>query len=378
MAEGSKKTAEQRKQAKKRNRIIIFVVEIAIILIMLAVVFKVFRMTEESEGPGIVEWEESDIYINPSVKEEAEQEESTMRGYWNIALFGVDAVNTSEIYKGGRSDSIMIASINLDTGEIRLVSVYRDTYLNIGIINNNTTDTYTKATHAYHYGGAQQAINMLNRNLDLNIQDFVTVGYRGLIDCIDGLGGVYIDVDSAELAHINNYQKTIIADVMKDYPLVEVTETGYQLLNGLQATAYCRIRYTKGDDFKRAERQREVIKAIQDRAKQTDLNTLTKVFTKVVDNIYMSLDSGDVLELLGQIANYSIVDEGGFPEESMRTTGDIGAVGSSVLPLDLESNVIWLHQFLFGEENYQVTDEVKGYSDTIEANIRPYLNIQGQ
>lgn len=376
---GSGKEASRKKRNKKRNRIIIFVVEIAIILAMLAVVFKVFRATEENEGPHYASFEESEIYINPELASRMEETPdpetgatvSSMQGYWNIALFGVDATSSSQLYKNSRSDCMIIASINMETGEIKLVSVYRDTYLNI-----NSDSKYRKANQAYSDGGAKQAITMLNSNLDLNITDFVTVGYQGLTDCIDGLGGIWIDVDSAELEHINNYQKTIIQDVMPDYTYVEVTKTGYQLLNGLQASAYCRIRYTLGDDFKRAERQREVIKAIEEQAKQADLATLTTVFTKVLNNIYTSLDTDDVISMLGQINNYSIVDEGGFPTETMRTTGTIGSVGDCVIPLNLESNVVWLHEFLFDEKDYQVTGEVETYSDYIESYTRPYLDIQ--
>ena len=278
-----------------------------------------------------------------------------MKGYMNIALFGVDATKESQLYKGSRSDSIMIASINMDTGDIKLVSVYRDTYLNIG------TDSYQKCNAAYSYGGAEQAVKMLNMNLDMDITNFVTVGYKGLSD-----------VDSEEIKHINNYQIGI-AEVLKcDY--TPVTETGMQLLNGLQATAYCRIRYTAGNDFKRAARQREVIQAIEDQAKKADYATLSKVFNSAIDDIYTSLDSKDILDLLSNISNYRIVDEGGFPEETMRTTGNIGAKGSSVIPLDLESNVVWLHQFLFDDANYTVTDNVKEYSRKIQSDTSPYLN----
>ena len=278
----------------------------------------------------------------------------------------MDATKESLLYKGSRSDSIMIASINMDTGDIKLVSVYRDTYLNTG------TDSYQKCNAAYSYGGAEQAVKMLNMNLDMDITNFVTVGYKGLSEVIDGLGGIYIDVDSEEIKHINNYQIGI-AEVLKcDY--TPVTETGMQLLNGLQATAYCRIRYTAGNDFKRAARQREVIQAIEDQAKKADYATLSKVFNSAIDDIYTSLDSKDILDLLGNISNYRIVDEGGFPEETMRDTGNIGAKGSCVIPVNLESNVVWLHQFLFDDANYSVTSNVKEYSNKIESDTSPYMN----
>jgi len=213
---------------------------------------------------------------------------------------------------------------------------------------------------------------MLNMNLDMDIEDFVTVGYQGMVDVIDGLGGVYIDVDEAELKWINSYQVNI-AEVLKiDYTPVE--KAGYQLLDGVQATAYCRIRYTAGDDFKRASRQREVLKAIEEQAKKSDLATLTKAFNEAIDDIFTSLDTDTIMELIENIANYQITEEAGFPEESMRTVANIGSKGSSVIPMDLESNVVWLHQFLFDDENYQVSENVREYGEKIKEDTTPYIN----
>lgn len=359
-------TAQQR-EARKKRKIIIFAIEIVVILAMIGVLYAVITMTG-NDGPSYTELPED--VVPDEVKEKKEKQEQTNveqgKGYMNIALFGLDATKDSQLYKGSRSDSIMIASINMDTGDIKLVSVYRDTYLNRG------NDVFDKCNGAYFYGGAEQAVKMLNMNLDMDITNFVTVGYRGLSEVIDGLGGVYIDVDSEELKHINNYQIGIANTLKCDY--TPVTQTGRQLLNGLQATAYCRIRYTAGDDFKRAARQREVIKALEEQAKKADLATLTKVFNSAIDDIYTSLDSEDITDLLAHISEYRIVDEGGFPEESMRTTANLDEKGNCVIPVDLESNVIWLHQFLFDDEAYQVTDNVKEYNSRIKADTNPYIN----
>lgn len=358
---GRKMTAKQR-EARKRRKIIFFAVEISVILIMVGVLYFVTRTTSSSEGPKVVTLDTQKLEIPEEV-----QENETMKGYMNIALFGVDAQTDNELYKGSRSDSIMIASINMDTGDIKLVSVYRDTYLNLG------NDSYRKCNAAYSYGGAEQAVKMLNMNLDMDIENFVTVGYKGLREVIDGLGGVWIDVDETELKHINNYQISIVEKVLKcDY--TPVTETGYQLLDGLQAAAYCRIRYGGGDDFKRASRQREVLKAIEEQAKKADLATLTKVFNSAIDDIYTSLDSKDILDLLANISNYRIVEEDGFPQENMRYTCNIGAKGSSVVPTDLVNNVVWLHQFLFEDETYTVTDAVREYSRQITAETQAYID----
>lgn len=375
MATNVNRSNSGRNKKKKKNiKIIIFLVEILIILAMLFIVWKVFKTTDATEGPHMVTIEESDIIINSEVKENLNNNQTTTNSdkskeYWNIALFGVDAVKTEQLYKGSRSDSLMIASVNMNTGEIKLVSVYRDTYLNKG------NDKYGKCNSAYAANGAKQAMSMLNLNMDLAITDFVTVGYKAVKECVDGLGGVWIDIDSSELEHINNYQLSIIRDT--DIPkseYVPVSETGYQKLNGLQATAYCRIRYTKGDDYKRAERQREVIKAMEVQAKTLSLGELTDLLPKVLKHVYTSVDETDMVELLKNINKYTIVDEGGFPKEDMRTSNTIGSNGSCVVPLDLESNVVWLHEFLFGETDYEVSSAVKECSEKIKADTAPYLN----
>lgn len=362
-ANETKKMSAQQHEAKKKRKMIIFAVEIVIILVMMVVLYLVMSKTDSE--PKRTELKREDLGIAPEVDEAIENETSPLRGYMNVALFGVDAETDSQLYRGSRSDSIMIASINMDTGDIKLVSVYRDTYLNIG-------NEYRKCNAAYSFGGAEQAIETLNSNLDLNIEKFVTVGYRGLSGVIDSLGGVYIDVDSEELKHINNYQINIAEALECEY--TPVTETGYQLLNGLQATAYCRIRYTKGDDFKRTARQREVIKALEARAKEASLADLTKAFEACIDDIYTNFDNKDILDLLANVANYRIVDEGGFPDESLRTVGNIGAKGSCIVPLDLEANVVWLHNFLFDDADYKVTETVLENSKKINADTAQYVN----
>lgn len=363
-----------RKQGgKQKAKIVFLIIEIVIILTMMVVLYLVMNKT--SEGPKVTYLDPKAVEIAPEV-EEQKVEGGTMQGYMNVALFGLDAETDKQLFKGSRSDTIMIASINLDTGDIKLVSVYRDSYLNIGPYKANgkeVSEYYWKANSAYSYGGAEQAVKMLNKNLDLDITDFVAVGYKGLRNVIDGLGGIELDIDSAELKHINNYQYTIATDVLKcNYN--PVTKTGMQTVDGLQAAAYCRIRYTKGDDFKRAERQREVLKAIEAKAKETDLVTLTKVFNDCIGDIYTSIDSDDILELMGNIMNYRIVEEGGFPDESLRTTANIGAKGSCVIPTDLEANVIWLHHFLFEDEEYTVSSTVRECSERVESETGKYIN----
>lgn len=356
---GSGKKASSRKaQAKKqRRRIIIFIIEIIILVVAVLVLFSVMSGTKS----GKLDLDEADIIINEQVKE---AEETTMKGYRNIALFGVDST-TGALTKNTRSDTIMIASINLDTGECKLVSIYRDTYLNL------SNDSYNKCNAAYAKGGPEMAISMLNMNLDLNITDFVTVGFAGLTDTIDALGGVNIDVDDAEISHLNNYQLCIAEDLKRTY--TPVTTTGYQLLDGLQATGYCRIRYTAGDDFKRAERQREVLSAVADQAKKASLPQLTETANAVFDKVYTSLDLSEIISLLGEVGNYYISDTAGFPQESNRVNAKIGSKGDCVIPRSLEDNVKWLHEFLFDDTSYEPSATVKTCSEQIYSDTNGYI-----
>ena len=352
-----KRPSKEQREARKKRKVIIFGLEIALLLVMLVVLWGVMKGTEVKR----IEVNDEELKENMN---ETVLENETLKGYRNIALFGVDST-TGALEKGTRSDTMIIASINQDTGDVKLVSVYRDTYLNKG------NDKYGKCNAAYANGGPKQAMMMLNMNMDLNITDFVTVGFKGLADTIDALGGVWIDVDEAELQHINNYQMCIAENLKCSY--TEVKETGYQLLDGLQATAYCRIRYTKGDDFMRAQRQREVIKAIADQAKKANVSSLTKIANDVFPEVYTSLKLEEIVNLLTEVSKYNIVDEGGFPHESMRATGTIGADGSCVVPIDLESNVVWLHEFLFDEANYTPSKDVQGYSEKVFNDTNKYL-----
>ena len=371
MEKNQKKTAEaktggRKAKARKTTKIVLLVVELLVVAVLVGALWWINHFEEESEGGfniavNFKDAPAEDLHISDPV-----QENETMEGYRNIALFGVDS-RSGQLVKGTLSDCIIIASINQETGDVKLVSVYRDTYLNL------TDGRYDKCNKAYSYGGAEQAIKMLNSNLDLDIREFVTVGFEGLTAVIDALGGVWLDVDDEELIHINNYQKTMAEDMK--IPYTEVTQTGYQLLNGLQATAYCRIRYRKGNDFSRAASQREVVQAIIEQARKADLATLTKVVTEVSQYVYTSFTMEDVIGMLGDLPKYKIVDENGFPEATMRGSDTLGSKGSCVYAINLEDNVKWLHEFLFGEVDYQPSSNIVSDSKIIHDFVSQYVNI---
>ena len=349
--------ASQKNAKRKTRNVLILTIEVLVLVVMLGVLWFVTRATDDESGIKRVEISEDDIHMNDDI-------DAKLAKYRTIALFGLDST-VGSMEKDTRSDTIMIASVNTETKEVRLMSVYRDTYLNLG------NDSYNKCNAAYAKGGPKQAISMLNMNFDLNISDFVAVGFKGVTDVVDAIGGVYINVDEAELAHINNYQISISENLKTAY--TPVTETGYQLLDGLQATAYCRIRYTAGDDFKRTERQREVLSAILEQAQKLDASKLTKIANNVFSNVYTSVELSEIISLLSDLPAYELIDEGGFPTEDYRAGGNISGIGDSVICSDLEAAVADFHSRFFSDVEYEPSETLIDISNTVYRNTAPYI-----
>ncbi len=351
-----------KKRDKKRAFIVLGVELVLLILLIVAAWFLFGGVGVDKVGKVNLNEEKISESVNSGVEENEE-----MTGYTNIALFGVDS-REGELDKKTRSDSIIIASINNATHEIKLVSVYRDTYLNL------SNDSYNKCNAAYAAGGPEQAISMLNMNLDMDITDFITVGFGGLTEIVNQLGGIEINVEESEITHLNNYQSTMASESELNMKYTPVTEAGLQTLDGLQATAYCRIRYTAGDDFRRAERQRTVLMAILEKAKTASAADLVNVANSVFGQTYTSLDLEDIINnYLPNITKYNVVANDGFPMADMRATGTMGKKGSCVIPVTLASNVEWLHGLLFEDEEYHVSTSVQEYSDKIAADYAEYI-----
>lgn len=346
------------------------ILEICVLCLAVSMMVVVITMTGEVDHREI---DEEKIRINDEIvkkktdevqEPEVKEKEEKTASYRNVALFGVDA-RDGELGRGTRSDTIMIASINQDTQEIKLISVFRDTYLNL------SNDTYNKCNSAYAQGGPEQAINMLNMNLDLDITDYVTIGFSGLMDAVDALGGIEMEVTDAEILHLNNYQLCMAEELGVDYTPVE--KSGRQILNGMQATAYCRIRYTRGDDFRRAQRQREVLAAMMEKAHGVSIGTLTDMVNSVLPQVETSLDVNDILSVLGSASGYHVTESDGFPFEGGRAGANVGSKGSCVIPVDLEENVRQLHQVLYPEERYTPSEKVCEICEEIKEQTGEFL-----
>ena len=354
----SKKQPLTRKQKrlmkKRRRRRIIFGIEIFILLILIVGIFVYAKLGKMN----FTSLDFSKIGVNSGVSDN-----KVMKGYTTIGLVGLD--NRSNKLKSGNSDTMIIASINNDTKKVKLVSVYRDTYLRIGE-DSEGNGQYSKANAAYAKGGAEQFLNMLNTNLDLNVTDFVSVDFQAVAEAVELLGGIDVELKEEEVVHLNNYCVETSKVTGMDYTPLEKKE-GTHHLNGVQTVAYARIRYTAGNDFRRAARQREVIYKIVEKAKKSDIATLSKILDKVFPNIYTSFTKAEILQMGMSMLSYDIEDQTGFPFDHLYGQRVKDAMGGKdvVLPVTLESNVIKLHEFLYPEDSYTPSEEVKAYSQRI-------------
>ncbi len=284
-----------------------------------------------------------------------EETNKALSGYRNIALLGIDS-REDDYGLGNRSDCIIIASINQKTKDVKLISVYRDTYMQI---EENGKSRLDKVTHAYSYGGAQNALKALNTNLDLNITEYVTVNFDAVIVAVNALGGVEINIDSEELKYINSYIDATSSS--SGVSSTHITKTGTQTLDGVQAVAYSRIRYTSGGDYKRTERMRTVIEAMMKKAKTLSISKLNSFADTILPRISTNISAGEILALIPSIASFDIKESLGWPYETKGITLDRWYG----VPVTLESNVKKLHQEAFKQEDYEVSETVKNISDQI-------------
>lgn len=347
---------------RKKRRKVLFILEIIVLLLFIGGLYVYGQISAKLDKIDIQETDlqEQDIVTNDQAPQ--------MTGYTTYALFGLDHRSKNEKLNTENSDTIIIASINNDTKAVKLVSVYRDTLLNV------KDDTYSKANAAYALGGPAQAVNMLNTNLDLNITDYVSIDFDALVTVVDCLGGLDIPLSYAEIVHMNNYCVETAEETGKSYTPVELPEpkpedqeaiVGTYHLNGVQATSYCRIRYTASLDMGRTERQRRVIQMIVDKAKKAGLSTIFDIMDQVFPMVKTSVSKTEILKLIPAMIGYSIDETTGFPQDYKFAT----VKGSVIVPTTLDSNVLKLHQFLYGNTNYTPTQDVLNKSAQIAAIV---------
>ncbi|MEY8364076.1 LCP family protein [Anaerovoracaceae bacterium 41-7] len=287
-------------------------------------------------------------------------------GYINILLLGVDSRDMEDI-QGSGADAIMILSIKEETGEVKLMSVYRDTYLKFG-----NTDTYGKITDANRIGGPAMMIQSLNQAMDMNISKFVVVNFKAVSDLVNAVGGITVDVQEEEIQQLNKYTVQTANNIgQKTYKLVE--SAGEQTIEGVQAVSYGRIRKGVGDDYKRTERMRIVLTKVFEKLKTMNIGKLDDLLDMMLPQVQTNLSNNDMLGLAMRLANFNIKSGAGWP---YNVTGGLLNGISYVFPDNLAENTTKLHQEMFNQQDYVPSDTVENISATIISNISSSVTNQ--
>ena len=256
----------------------------------------------------------------------------------NIALFGTD---NRKANSNSRSDSVIIATINLKSKKIKLTSIMRDTFVDI------PGRGFDKLTHAHAYGGPELAISTLNRNFDLNITDYASVDFFSVAKIIDALGGFEVTLKGGEAAAMNK----AINEINRIEKLPIGTDYVYnsdepQVLNGRQAVSYARIRKTGNGDYERTERQRRVLSYCINKLQDLSLPASLNLISELVSSVNTSLLPSEIINLATQVLKL-----GKFEVEQLRLPVD-GTFTTTrhnnmwVIKPDFEANTRTLHDFI--------------------------------
>lgn len=394
----TKQERYRRKKRKKRLKIFVLCFELTVFLVALMGIsvflmpnskaFLVKAFTGCPAGRGLLQALYKSDYdknvLDRNVDKSKIRTVDLGEGYTNIALFGIDP-RSGEFEDSTHTDTIMIVSINNKTHDVKLVSVYRDTLLRM-----NTRDgdiDYEKANSAYFRTGVEGALNMLNTNFDLDITEYALVNFEGLANIIDALGGIDINISGEEAFYINGYLTETRKITGMDAP--DVTESGMVHLCGLQATAYCRIRYVTFtdengqeyiNDYGRTARQRYVLNTLLQKAKAAGISEVLDVADTLIKKnrvngskiLSTNIEWNRIVDLLTVAVDCNLTETFGFPYD-VYTPESGRAYYGYVVPMGLEQNVRRLHASLFPNKQYVPSNMLTRINDYIidETGIYP-------
>lgn len=345
----SKRRGTGKQKSGRRLKVALIVVLVLVLGIggIIAAGLTVVKNTLDNVGR--IELDPDMIGINPQV-------DSDLRNYRNIAILGIDARDMSDD-TDVRSDAVIIASINKETNEIKMFSVYRDTMLDLG--DDVGID---KITHAYYYGGPTKVLYTLNKNLDLNIKEVVVVNWKSVADTVDALGGLDIEIQESEISEMNKYIQDTYNNIGGSNEKID--SAGMQTLNGNQAVTYARIRKDAvTGDFRRNERMKIVVKAAFEKAKTMNPKALKKISNEILPEIKTNMSSSDMMGMVLKLTSYTMTDSVGFPYQ----LSDWNSGAYYAVPVTLRSNVSRLHEEFFGQTDYTPTQDVQSISENIAA-----------
>ncbi len=323
----SPKNNKNKRSRKQRTvTIILSVVAILLILIMIPIIWVMSTLNSiqrENLSSDLGISKEEDLPFTDEVK--------------NIALFGLD---TRQNNQSGRSDAIIVLSIDRINKKIKLTSFARDSYVEIEGRKNKD-----KITHAWAYGKANLAVKTLNQNFDLDITDYVSVNFYQFAEIIDYIGGVMIDVSQSEMNVMNKHYVSYISDL--GIPCEPIKEPGYQLLSGGQALAYARDRYSGSGDVARGGRQREVLAAMFEKAMQINPIKIPTVIEMILSECTTSMTSSEMLSIgMWTLANSPEMESFGLPTAECNAGGQM-INGTSYYVYDLDIATRLLHEFIY-------------------------------
>lgn len=254
----------------------------------------------------------------------------------NIALFGIDSIDG----QSGRSDSIMVATVDPVHKKLKITSIMRDSYVYIEGYGQD------KINHAYAYGGAELAIRTINENFGLNIENYVTVDFSSLPTIIDLLGGVDIEITNAELEYINGYINSL--NSIEGTSSANIYSSGVQHLDGIQALAYSRIRYTAGGDYERTQRHRTVLNALFNKILSSPMTSYPSLLNKLLPYVETSLTTTDVLSLATEVVGIgNNLEQDRFPRDGYGEGANIGGV--YYLTFDIETAKTQMREYIFND-----------------------------
>ena len=359
-----------RKYRRRRRRRILFGVEIFVLVLLGVGLFGYMWLNNVMERMRPEELDTSKIQVNSEVQQNIE----AMSGSQIIAVAGLDArgaaIDPEDDEKGLRnsqnSDTIILVCIDHDNKEIRMVSIMRDTWMNMDIPGEGYN--FDKANSAYNRGGPEGMLSMLNTNLDLAIEDYVSVDWKVLADVIDELGGLDIEMRNAECIWANDYNKEVSAAQGVEYEPIEYNEEEddeyreVHHLTGSQAVSYARIRYGGGDDSLRTARQRLVINLMMEKVKKSP-DKIPAIIDTAADSITTSLTSSEMLQLAYNAVTYTMGTSYAYPFELVYGEHVKDALGEDVvIPVTLYHNVIELHEYLYPGVSYTPSSVIEDYN----------------
>lgn len=288
------------------------------------------------------ELERWNSYIDKITSDDSTFEIPISEDVYNILLIGTD---NREEGAAGRSDAMILVSINQKTENIYLTSFLRDCYVSIPGYGK------TRLNHAYAYGGPDLLMETLEDNFKVHVDKYVSVDFYSFMDVVDVLGGVWMPMSEEEVKVANKYiwsmNKLMDLDWDTDYLWGSgYGEEGWRLLNGKQALAHARNRYT-GSDYERTARQRNIINQIINGAMQSSPATLVDLAQAVLPQITTDLTKSEILSYaanIGAYVNYNI-EQLQIPAAGTYSGATIS--GMSVISLDLEDNIEYLQETIY-------------------------------